>query len=98
MSKNALSDFALFGGTPVFDEIKSISNLVRPDFNLFIKYSELFLDAQDSVNISGIENLFEKRMADFHQVAECVSFCGGFWGLVLTMQALALPGKKMLFG
>lgn len=94
MRKSELNGFALFGGAPVFQEIRSISNLVRPDFNQFLKYSDLFLGQADAADLSEIESHFERRMADFHEVAECISFCGGFWGLVLTMQALALPGRK----
>jgi len=31
--KTKAEDFALFGGKPLFDSIRSTSNLVRPDFN-----------------------------------------------------------------
>ena len=91
--KTKLEDFALFGGRPLFDRIRSISNLVQPDFEKFLGYSRLFFDDQRYSDGGRVEQLLEERLASFHEVKYCVSFCGGFWGLVLAMQALALPGR-----
>ncbi len=41
-----------------------------------------------------MEQLLEARLAPiFIRSRHCVSFCGGFWGLVLAMKGLALQGR-----
>jgi len=91
--KSRPEDFALFGGEPLFDSIRSISNLVRPDFEKFLGYSRLFFENECYSGGGRVEQLLEARLADFHQVRHCISFCGGFWGLVLAMKCLALRGR-----
>lgn len=94
ITKHAVGDFALYGGRPLFDSIRSISNLVRPDFERFLEYSRLFHRDGRYSHSGQVERLLESRLASFHEVAHCVSFCGGFWGLVLAMQGLALTGRR----
>jgi len=91
--KPRTEDFALFGGQPLFDSIRSISNLVQPDFDKFLSYSRLIFEDQCYSGGGRVEQLLESRLAEFHQVRHSVSFCGGFWGLVLAMKALALQGR-----
>ena len=40
------------------------------------------------------EKLLDARLADFHHVRHCISFCSGFWALVLTIRCLALKDKS----
>jgi dTDP-4-amino-4,6-dideoxygalactose transaminase len=93
LSKTQPADLAVFGGPPLFDTIRSISNLVRPDIEEFLKYSKIFHDAGQYTDNGPVEQMLERRLAEFHEVEHCVSFAGGFWGLVLSMKCLALPGK-----
>jgi len=92
-SKTQPSDLAMFGGSPVFDTIRSISNLVRPDIERFLAYSKIFHDARQYTDHGAVERELERRLAQFHHVKHCVSFAGGFWGLVMSMKCLALPGR-----
>ncbi|MBV8617606.1 MAG: aminotransferase class I/II-fold pyridoxal phosphate-dependent enzyme [Curvibacter sp.] len=92
--KNSIQEFAIQGGPPVFEQIKSISNLVQPDFEKFLGYSTPMFRDEVFSGAGAVQALLEKRLAEFHQVAHCVSLCGGFWGLVLTMKHLALPGRN----
>lgn len=92
-SKTQPTDLAVFGGQPVFDTIRSISNLVQPDVERFLDYSKVFHEARQYTDHGAVERELEARLAKFHDVAHCVSFAGGFWGLVLSMKCLALPGK-----
>ena len=92
--KTQPADLAIFGGAPLFDTIRSISNLVQPDVEQFLLYSKLFHDARQYTDHGRVEHMLERRLAEFHQVEHCVSFAGGFWGLVLSMKCLALPGKN----
>lgn len=91
--KTRVEDFALFGGKPLFDSIRSTSNLVRPDFDTFLGYSRLFFE--DGCYSGGrAEQLLDTRLAAFHEVSHCVSFCSGFWALVLALECLALKGRN----
>lgn len=38
--------------------------------------------------------MLEQRLASFHEAKEAVVFSCAFWGLVLTIRCLALPGKS----
>jgi len=91
--KTKAEDLALFGGKPLFDSIRSTSNLVRPDFNKFLTYSRIFFEEGQYSGEGPVERLLDSRLAEFHQAKHCVSFCSGFWGLVLGMESLALKGR-----
>lgn len=88
-----VSELAIFGGTRLFDSPKSTSNLVKPGFEDFLNYSKLFFDQHQYTNNGPNVKLLEQRLADFHQTEFCVTFCSGFWALVLAIAALALKGK-----
>ncbi|MGO9584039.1 MAG: DegT/DnrJ/EryC1/StrS family aminotransferase [Acidimicrobiales bacterium] len=94
MEKSGPQDLAAFGGTPLFDRPRPTSNLVRPDFEHFLKYSRVFFDARRYTNTGPVSVLMEEKFAEFHGVDHCVSFASGFWGLVLAMRTLALADKR----
>lgn len=94
MSKTRIDDIALFGGRRLFDQVKSTANLVRPDFEAFLRYSEIFFKQRQYSNNGPVVQLLEQRLAAFHGTQHCVTFCGAFWALVLTMTALAKPGRS----
>lgn len=91
--KQTVADLASFGGASLFEEIRSTSNLVRPDIEKFLGYSKIFFDQHRYTNDGPLVKLLEQRLAAFHGARHCISFCNGFWALVLTMKCLALPGK-----
>jgi dTDP-4-amino-4,6-dideoxygalactose transaminase len=93
-NKELVQQLACFGGGRLFAEPKSTSNLAQPDFDSFLRYSELFFSQQQYTNNGVLVKLLEKRLAEFHDVKFCVTFCSGFWGLVLAMTALALKDKS----
>jgi dTDP-4-amino-4,6-dideoxygalactose transaminase len=92
--KVRIEDLAVFGGSPAFAVAKSTSNLLQPDFARFMTYSDLCLQARQYIDGGPAVQLLERRLAEFHQAAHCVTFCSGFWALALTIAALALPGKR----
>ncbi|PKY11284.1 aminotransferase [Acidithiobacillus marinus] len=94
IEKSSIDDLAIFGGPSAFALPKSTSNLLQPDFDRFMAYSDLFLQAQQYTDGGPAVQLLERRLADFHQAADCVTFCSGFWALALTIAALAFPGKS----
>ena len=94
MTKTNIAELAIFGGAKLFDQPKSTSNLVRPDFERFLHYSQEFFGKQRYTNNGPLVQLLEKRLADFHRAKFCVTFCSGFWGIAVTMTALALKGRS----
>ncbi len=92
--KGTIADFALFGGPALFDRPRSIGNLVTPDFERFMSYSRMFLEARQYTNNGPANRLLENRLAEFHQTQRCVTFSTAFWGLSLAMRCLALPGRR----
>jgi dTDP-4-amino-4,6-dideoxygalactose transaminase len=85
--------FALFGKTPAFADAKPTGNLYRPDIDAYLTYSRSFY--HDGAYTDGhLCRLLEARLADFHAVERAVSVDSGFWGHVLAMSALALPGRQ----
>jgi dTDP-4-amino-4,6-dideoxygalactose transaminase len=88
-----VTGFALFGEKPLFAEAKPTGNLYRPDIETFLGYSRLFY--QNKLCTDGdLCRMLEQRLAEFHAVERVVSVNSGFWGHVLAMSALALPGRR----
>lgn len=71
----------------VFDPPVSTSNLVQPPRESVVAYSRIAFEGGPVVP------LLETRLAAFHEAAHCVALSNGFWGLVLAMRALVLPGR-----
>jgi dTDP-4-amino-4,6-dideoxygalactose transaminase len=87
-------DLALLGGRSIFERPRSTSSLVAPEFERFLEYSRVFYEARQFSNNGPLVQQLELRLADFHNTAHCVTFCSGFWALVLTIKCLALPGRS----
>lgn len=86
-------DFAIFGAEPLFSEVKPTSNLYQPDIERVLDYSRIFYKNKRYTNDGELARLLERRLADFHGVGYAVAVTGAFWGLVLAIKALAIPGK-----
>ena len=92
--KRCGNDFAILGGQKTFLEPVGTSSLFRPDFQTFLDYSKRFFTAKQYTNNGPLVLELEKRLADFHEAKYCVAFCSGFWAMVLTIDALKLPGRE----
>jgi len=88
--KNSIDELALFGGKKLFAKPVSTSNLVRPDLKAFL---QLLKPALNPDGEAALISQLEQELREFHQCSEVVTFCSGFWALVLAIKALALPGK-----
>lgn len=91
--KNNINDLAIFGGDALFSQPKSTSNLLQPDIDKFLSYSKIFFDKKQYTNNGPLVELLEARLAEFHEVAHCVTFSTGFWGLILAIKSLAIEGR-----
>lgn len=94
MQKNSISDLAVFGGPPLFNDPKSTSSLVQPDIDTFLSYSKRFFDAEHYTNNGPNCRLLEERLAKLHDVPYCIAYCSGFWAIVQCVKVLALKGKS----
>lgn len=65
----------------------STSNLVAPERDVLMRYARAAHDGAPVVA------WLETALAAFHGAAHAVAVCNGFWGLVLAVQALAVPGR-----
>ena len=92
--KQTADDLALFGGTPVFAQPRSTSNLVPPDPDVFLAYSREFFDQKRYTNDGPLVRRLETRLAAFHDTRYCIAFSSGFWALVMAMKCLARPGAN----
>lgn len=92
MSKT-LPELAIFGAQPVFQNIRSTSNLVQPDRDRFFFYAKQSYDAGWLTNNGPMVRLLEERLARLHGAEFCISTCNGLWALVLCIKCLALEGK-----
>jgi dTDP-4-amino-4,6-dideoxygalactose transaminase len=68
--------------------VLSTSNLVQPDRAVFMRYAQAAWAGEPVVEV------LERRLAAFHHAAFCVALCNGFWGLVMAIRALAIPGRS----
>ncbi len=93
MEKRDIGDLAIFNGPRAFLTPISTSNLPQPDIDNFLAYSRKFYEAKHYTNNGPNVRLLESRLAQFHQAKHCIAFANGFWAIVLTLKALALPGK-----
>ena len=90
-AKRDISDLALFGGPRLFIKPISTSNLVKPNL---IGFLQLFRSAFENNREQELIRRLEMELADFHHCKHVVAVCSGFWALVLSIKALALPGRN----
>lgn len=93
-NKITIDDIALFGGQPTFESPVGTSGLARPSFERFLSYSRKFMSAGQYSNGGPLVRELEARLAAFHEAEHCITFCSGFWGLVLALDCLKLPGRS----
>lgn len=94
MKNFSITNLEVFCGKPMFSSPKSTSNLVQPEFDRFISLVKSSFDKKIISNNGPIVQELEQRLAKLHGVENCISFCNGLWGIVLTMKALALKNRN----
>jgi dTDP-4-amino-4,6-dideoxygalactose transaminase len=94
MMKNSLEDFAAFGGSPVFDSVKTTMNLPRPDKEMFLRELKNSVDQHKITGVGPQLLQLEEKLAEFHETKYCVAFCNCFFAMAITLRELALPGKN----
>lgn len=90
---NLSNEFSLFGNQPLFFEPKPLGCLYQPDIDKVLDYSKIFYKNKRYTNDGELTILLEKRLAKLHRVKHAIVFANGFLAILLTIKALALPGK-----
>jgi dTDP-4-amino-4,6-dideoxygalactose transaminase len=91
--KHSINDLVLFGGRPAFDSVRPISNLLRPDIERFLNYTETIYNSNQFSRDGVLVRQMESRFAQMHGTEHCVSFCSGFMALMIAIRVCALPDK-----
>jgi dTDP-4-amino-4,6-dideoxygalactose transaminase len=91
--KHSINDLALFGGSPAFDSVRPLSNLLRPNIERFLNYTESIYNSNQFPHNGALARQMEGRLAQLHGTGHCVSFCSGFMALMIAIRVCALPDK-----
>jgi dTDP-4-amino-4,6-dideoxygalactose transaminase len=92
----ALSDLAIFGGTPVFSEMLHVG---RPNIGnraSFFDRINQTLDSRWLSNMGPHEQEFENRVASAIGVKHCIAMCNATVALGIAIRALDLKGEVIL--
>lgn len=92
--KKTVMDFALYGGDKAFETFRTTTNMVPPDREVFFHYAKKAFDARQLTNNGDNVKLLESKLADFHQVKNCICVSSGFYAIMLVLKAAALSNKK----
>lgn len=87
--KKALSDLALFGGKPLFSQVKSIGQLAQPNQARFFALARKCFAERRLSNNGPMVQLLERRLADFHRVPCCIAYANAGLALIALIQSIA---------
>jgi dTDP-4-amino-4,6-dideoxygalactose transaminase len=94
--KSKLSDLAIFGGQPAFDEKLHVGRPNIGDRQHLMERLNDILDRQWLTNDGPYVQEFECKIADFVGVKHCVAVCNATTGLQIAIRALQLSGEVIL--
>ena len=92
-SKNGLSDLAIFGGWPAFDEPLHVGRPNIGDRQKFADRVSDILDRRWLTNGGPYVAEFEQRIAETAGVNHCIAMCNATVGLEIAIRALELKGE-----
>ena len=87
--KTTLDDLAIFGGPPLFSEVRPIGQLAVPAQEAFLDRVKQAYDARRLSNDGPQVRELEERLAEFHGVRHCIALANAGLGLMMLMQILA---------
>lgn len=96
ITKNRLSDFAIFGGSPAFPEKLHVG---RPNIGDRVRLLERINDLLDRrwlTNNGPYVQEFEQRIADMIGVSHCVAVCNATVALEIAIRAAGLTGEVIV--
>lgn len=96
MHKRQLGDLVLFGGTPLFEELRHVGRPNIGDRDRFLQRVGDMFDRRWLTNNGPNVVEFEERIAAFTGVPHVVSVCNATIGLELVFRALGLQGEVIV--
>jgi dTDP-4-amino-4,6-dideoxygalactose transaminase len=96
ISKTHLSDLAILGGNPTFDEKLHVGRPNIGDRDRILEYVNTILDNRWLTNNGPFVQQFEQRVADLIGVKHCIAACNGTVALEIAIRALELKGEVIL--
>jgi len=94
--KKKLSDLAILGGVPAFQEPLHVGRPNIGNRGKFLQYINNMLDKNWLTNNGPYVQELEQRIANFLGVKHCVAICNGTIALNIAIKALELKGKVIV--
>jgi dTDP-4-amino-4,6-dideoxygalactose transaminase len=86
-------DFALFGGTPSFDEILPVGQMYFPSWERYTEAMRGIFERQYYTNQGPLTDALEDKLQQFLGVKHVICVTNATIGLMMAAQALGLKGK-----
>lgn len=96
MIKQELSDLAIFGGRPVFDQVLHVGRPNIGDRQRLLERINDLLDRRWLTNHGPYVAEFEQRLTDMLGVKHCIAMCNGTVALEIAARALGLGGEVIV--
>lgn len=90
------SDLAINGALPAFEQPLHVG---RPNIGnqaAFLEYVEEIFERRWLSNNGPVLQEFEKRIAEYHNVKNCIAMCNGTVALEIAIRALGLEGEVII--
>jgi dTDP-4-amino-4,6-dideoxygalactose transaminase len=91
-----ISDLAINGATPAFNEQLHVGRPNIGNRDAFIKHVDTIFDNRWLSNNGPMVQEFEQRVADYHNVKHCIAMCNGTVALEIAIRALGLEGEVII--
>lgn len=80
--KNFIDDLAIFGGPPLFNTIRPRAQLSAGPTSTFYKHAKQIYTERRLTNFGPLVRSLEQRLAEFHDVDYCISYCNACVALI----------------
>jgi dTDP-4-amino-4,6-dideoxygalactose transaminase len=94
--KSALSELAVFGGRPAFEEVLHVGRPNVGDRSAFERRVGDILDRRWLTNAGRYVQEFERRVAELVGVEHCVAMCNATVALEIAIRALGMKGEVIV--
>lgn len=94
--KTKLTDLALFGGTPAFEEKRHVGRPNIGDRQRFFELVNDILDQRWLTNNGPYVRELERQIADLLGVKHCIAMCNATVALEITIRAMGLTGEVIV--
>lgn len=92
----SLADLAIYGTTPAFAKPLHVGRPNMGSREIFMQYVNDIFDRRFLTNSGPLVQYFERRVADFLGVKNCVAMCNGTIALEIAIRALDLNGEVIV--